>query len=329
MHGLLHNLYEDMSQMCKPISDVALPLAALGALFFIAYRVWQSMARGEPIDVFGLLRPFVLGICILFFDTMVLGTINGIFHPIVEGTGAMLRDQQFSVREYQKEKDKLENKARLYNILSGGSYVRNKEFDNEIKQFDWSEQDYATMENMYYTINVFSLDGLIQMAMRKVVEVIFLGASLVVDTIRTFFLVVLSILGPLAFAISVFDGFHNTLIQWLARYISVYLWLPVADLFGAMLTKIQGLIIQNEIKNMMNPLAIFHMDGSGAIYIIFMIIGIVGYFCIPTVSNWIVQAGGMSAYNRNVNNTVNKAGNVVGAAAGASTGNVSAVLLKK
>ena len=96
-----------------------------------------------------------------------------------------------------------------------------------------------------------------------------------------------------------------------------------------MLTKIQGLIIQNEIKNMMNPLAIFHMDGSGAIYIIFMIIGIVGYFCIPTVSNWIVQAGGMSAYNRNVNNTVNKAGNVVGAAAGASTGNVSAVLLKK
>lgn len=165
--------------------------------------------------------------------------------------------------------------------------------------------------------------------MRKVVEVIFEGASLVVDTIRTFFLVVLGVLGPLAFAISVFDGFHNTLIQWLARYISVYLWLPVADLFGAMLYKIQALIIQNDIKNMQDPYALFHFDGTGAIYIIFMLIGIVGYFCIPTVSNWIVQAGGMSSYNRNVNNTVNKAGNVVGAAAGASTGNVSAVLLKK
>lgn len=182
---------------------------------------------------------------------------------------------------------------------------------------------------MYNTVNMFSLDNLVQMAMRKVVEVIFQGASLVIDTIRTFFLVVLSVLGPLAFAISVFDGFHNTLIQWLARYISVYLWLPVADLFGAMLAKIQGLIIQKDIADILDPLAIFHPDGSGAIYIIFMIIGIVGYFCIPTVSNWIVQAGGMSAYNRNVNNTVNKAGNVVGAAAGASTGNVSAVLLKK
>ena len=100
MHGLLQDLYSEMMKMCRPISDVALPLAALGALFFIAYRVWQSLARGEPIDVFGLLRPFVLGICILFFDTMVLGTINGIFQPIVQGTGAMLRDEQFDVREY-------------------------------------------------------------------------------------------------------------------------------------------------------------------------------------------------------------------------------------
>lgn len=66
---------------------------------------------------------------------------------------------------------------------------------------------------MYNTVNMFSLDNLVQMAMRKVVEVIFQGASLVVDTIRTFFLVALSVLGPLAFAISVFDGFHNTLIQ--------------------------------------------------------------------------------------------------------------------
>lgn len=66
---------------------------------------------------------------------------------------------------------------------------------------------------MYSWSDVLSLDYLIQLAMRKIVEVIFEGASLVVDTIRTFFLVVLGVLGPLAFAISVFDGFHNTLIQ--------------------------------------------------------------------------------------------------------------------
>ena len=62
-------------------------------------------------------------------------------------------------------------------------------------------------------VNMVSVDNLVQMAFRKVIEVIFQGASLIVDVIRTFFLIVLSVLGPLAFAISVFDGFHNTLIQ--------------------------------------------------------------------------------------------------------------------
>jgi hypothetical protein len=55
---------------------------------------------------------------------------------------------------------------------------------------------------------------------------------------RTFFLIVLIILGPLAFAFSVWDGFQSTLTQWLSRYISIYLWLPVADLFSAILAKI-------------------------------------------------------------------------------------------
>jgi hypothetical protein len=88
-------------------------------------------------------------------------------------------------------------------------------------------------------------------------------------------------------------------------------------------------ILQEEMNLMADPMSIIDVDGSSAIYLIFMVIGIIGYFCVPTVSNWIVQAGGMSSYNRNVNNTASKVTNVAGAAAGASTGNVGAVLLKK
>ena len=87
-----------------------------------------------------------------------------------------------------------------------------------------------------------------------------------------------------------------------------------------MLAKIQTLILQEEMNLMADPMSIIDVDGSSAIYLIFMVIGIIGYFCVPTVSNWIVQAGGMSSYNRNVNNTASKVTNVVGAAAGASTG---------
>lgn len=182
---------------------------------------------------------------------------------------------------------------------------------------------------MFSALGNLSVQSLIQMAIKEVVQVLFQAASLVIDTIRTFFLVVLSVLGPLAFALSVFDGLHSTLVQWISRYISVSLWLPVSDLFGCMLSKIQSMIMEKDIERMSDPLSWIHADGSETIYIVFMLIGIVGYFCIPTVSSWIIHAGGMSVYNRNVNNTVTKAGNVVGAAAGASSGNVAGVLLKK
>jgi len=136
LHQILQDLYGEMVEFCVPISDVAIPLAALGALFFIAYRVWQSLARAEPIDVFALLRPFALGICILFFDTMVLGTINGIFDPIIKGTSAMLQQENFSLQEYQRQKDRLESEARLRNILNGGVVIEDKRFDEEIGRFE-------------------------------------------------------------------------------------------------------------------------------------------------------------------------------------------------
>ena len=33
------------------MAGVAKGIAGLGALFYVAYRVWQSLARAEPIDV--------------------------------------------------------------------------------------------------------------------------------------------------------------------------------------------------------------------------------------------------------------------------------------
>ena len=51
-----------------------------------------------------------------------------------------------------------------------------------------------------------------------------------------------------------------------------------------------------------------------------MIIGILGYFTIPTVAGWIIQAGGGTG---NYNRHVNTAGALVGGVAGAAAGNVA------
>ena len=63
--------YSPMMPLCGDMAGVAKGIAGLGALFYVAYRVWQSLARAEPIDVFPMLRPFAIGLCIMFFQLLV------------------------------------------------------------------------------------------------------------------------------------------------------------------------------------------------------------------------------------------------------------------
>jgi hypothetical protein len=85
-------------------------------------------------------------------------------------------------------------------------------------------------------------------------------------------------------------------------------------------------MLQNDISELQNN-PNFSIDASNTVYIIFMIIGIVGYFTIPTVAGWIIQAGGMSGYNRNLMATAAKTGAVAGGITGAVTGNIAGRLV--
>lgn len=73
LHEILRELYSEMMPLCSDMAGIAKGLAGLGALFYVAMRVWSSLARAEPIDVYPLLRPFALGICILFFSDRRIG----------------------------------------------------------------------------------------------------------------------------------------------------------------------------------------------------------------------------------------------------------------
>jgi len=327
LHQILRSLYTEMMPLCGNMAGIAKGIAGLGALFYVAVRVWQSLSRAEPIDVYPLLRPFAIGLCIMFFPSFVLGTINSVMSPVVKGTHQMLETQTFDMNEYRRQKDDLEYEAMMRNPETA-YLVSNEEFDRQLDELGWSPGDLVTMSSMYIERGMYNMKKSIRDWFRELLEILFQAAALVIDTIRTFFLIVLAILGPIAFAISVYDGFQSTMTQWITRYISVYLWLPVSDLFSSILAKIQVLMLQNDINELQNN-PNFSLDSSNTVYIIFMIIGIIGYFTIPTVSGWIIQAGGMGNFGRNVNTAATRGGSMVGGVAGAATGNISGKLMGK
>jgi len=323
LHQILANLYQEMLPLCGNMIGIAKGLAGLGALFYVAYRVWQALSRAEPIDVFPLLRPFAIGLCIMFFPTLVLGTINAVMSPIVKGTNGILQSQTMDMKEFQRQKDQLEYEAR---VREGKAWlVDDKVYDQKMKDLgitDTPEIISMWGERLWYDIKAW-----FRQVIRDFFELLFNASALVIDTIRTFFLVVLAILGPIAFAFSIYDGFQSTLTQWLSRYISVYLWLPISDLFSSVLARIQTLMLQLDIKELSDPNYV--PDGSNGVYIVFLIIGIIGYFTIPTVAGWIIQSGGGGAYSSAVNKTAAKAGGIAGGVAGSVAGNVGGRLLGK
>ena len=274
LHQILRSLYEQMMPLCGDMADVARGIAGLGALFYVACRVWQSLARAEAIDVFPMLRPFAVGLCIMFFPTVVLGTVNSILSPVVQGTAKLLETQTLDMNEYRRQKDKLEYEAKVRNPETA-YLVSNEEFDKQLEELGWSPSDMVTMAGMYIDRGMYNMKKNIRDFFREILELMFQAAALVIDTIRS-----------------------------------------------TILAKIQVLMLQSDIERMQAD-PNFSLDSSDGVYIVFMIIGIIGYFTIPTVAGWIIQAGGMGSYGRGVTQLAGRGAALAGGVAGAAAGNAA------
>ena len=193
LHQVLRVLYDEMMPLCSNMTGVAKGIAGLGALFYVAAKVWQSLARAEPIDVYPLLRPFALGLCIMFFPTFVLGTINTVLSPVVKGCNQLMETQTFDMNEYRAQKDRLEYEA-LMRSPETAYLASDEEFDRQLEELGWSPSDMVTMTGMYMDRAAYNIKKSVRDWFRELLEMLFQAAGLIIDTLRTFFLIVLSIL---------------------------------------------------------------------------------------------------------------------------------------
>ncbi|WP_199119260.1 conjugative transposon protein TraJ [Pedobacter sp. ASV28] len=299
MHSVLEELYDEMMPLCSKLTDVGRGLAGFAALWYIASRVWRHLSLAEPIDFYPLFRPFVLGFCVGIFPS-VLGLINATMKPTVTGTAAMVKDSDKAIEVLLKQKQEAIKDSPIWQMYVGETQEGNR--DAWYKYTHGGED--PEKERWYQTIgnNVrfalakmsYNFRNSVKEWMSEVLKVLFQAAALCINTLRTFQLVVLSILGPLVFGLAVFDGLQHTLSSWLARYLNVFLWLPVANIFGAIIGKIQENMIKLDLAQIRDTGDTF-FSAADTGYLIFMIIGIVGYFTVPSVASFIVNSGGGGA----------------------------------
>jgi conjugative transposon TraJ protein len=290
LQAVLQNVYSTMMVHSSELTKIGQGIAGFAALWYIGVRVWKSIARAEPVDVYPLLRPFVIGYMIMLWPA-VLSLINGVMEPTVSGTAALVNNSNQAVATLLQQKEEVLEKSNDWQMYIGpaGSGDLDKwealsgqadsgvfsGISNRVR-FEMAKMSY----NMHNSVKVW---------LSEILQVVFESAALCINVIRTFFLIVLSIFGPLAFGLSVFDGLRHSLDNWLAKYLNVFLWLPVANIFGSIIGQIQQEMIKLDIAQV-GSTGHTVFGPTDTAYLIFLVMAIAGYFTVPALTNYIIRA---------------------------------------
>lgn len=317
LHSVLDNLYNEMMPMCSQLIGVGRAIAGFAALWYIAYRVWGHLSRAEPIDFYPLFRPFVLGFAIIIFPS-VISMINSVMQPTVKGTEAMVDNSNKAVELLLKQKEEAIKETDVWQMYVGetGRGDRDKWYkyahpDKEVDDERWYQKIGNDIRFAFAKAG-YNFRNAIKEVIAEILQLLFAAVALCINTMRTFNLIILAILGPLVFGLSVFDGFQHSLRHWLSRYLNVFLWLPICNIFGAVIGKIQENMLKIDLGQIAQQGDTFFTRTDLA-YMVFLIIGIYGYTTVPSIANYIVFVSSGDALTGKVSRTF---GNATGTAAG-------------
>jgi conjugative transposon TraJ protein len=317
LQATLEQVYNQMLPLCSSLIGTAQGLAGFAALWYIASRVWRQIAAAEPIDFYPLLRPFALGIAIMLFPA-VIAVMNGVLQPVVSTTNAMVTDSNAAIATLLQQKTDAEKKTPSYQMYVGADGEGNRDawykYTHPDDPNDSNEGMIGSVGNdvkFAMAKASYNFKNSIKEWMSEILQVLYEAAALCINTVRTFQLIVLAILGPLVFGFAVFDGFQHTLTVWMARYINVFLWLPVANIFGSIIGKVQQNMLALDIAQIQSTGDTF-FSSTDVCYLIFLVIGIVGYFTVPGTASYIVNAGGGNTLVQKINSLVVSSSRSVG-----------------
>ena len=226
LQATLENVYNTMMGHCGELMGIGQALAGFGALLYCSFRIFGHLARAEAVDVYPLLRPFGLGLLIFFYPAF-LGALNSLLQPTVAGTAALVDDANAAITVLLQEKEAALEQSTDWQMYvgpdGGGSLEKWEQYSGGAETGAFSGLTNAVkfeMAKMSYNFR----NG-VRAALSEVLQIVYEAAALCINTLRTFELLLMAILGPLVMGLSVYDPWRTALSAWLGRYVTVFMWL--------------------------------------------------------------------------------------------------------
>jgi len=267
----------------RVLVDLARAVGGIAAFFYISKRIYEQLIADNPVSMLPLLRPFALVLVITFwgpFVNLLLAPTKG----LTKLSEAVYVDKKHIVRE------KLEEKQQAILATDLPLFYENEE--KEAALWDKGVNLLLTTYNIISgraiqnQINFYLMD-----AVRQVLESLFEVLVYLIAFLRTVFCVLLVIFGPLVFALSIFDGFQDNYLQWIARFVNVNLYLPIALLILSIVQEILIYVLDLEIAQI-NAMLVYQPKLFFVSNLVVPVCGIVGLAMTPKIASWIISASG-------------------------------------
>ena len=263
--------------------NMAKAIGGIAAFLYISKRIYEQLIADNPISLLPLLRPFAFVLIITFwgpFIQLLMVPTKG----LTKISESVYADKKHIVAARLEEKQT----AILYADLP--SFQENEE--KEATLWDKGINLLLTTYNivsgraLQNQINFYFMDSV-----RQLLESFFEAIVYLIAFLRTVFCVLLIIFGPLVFAVSIFDGFQDNYLHWIARFINVNLYLPIALLILSLVQEVLIYVLEAEIVQVKSSL-IYQPSMYYVSNMVVPICGITGLMMVPKIASWIISASG-------------------------------------
>jgi conjugative transposon TraJ protein len=307
------DIFNKLSVNIADIGSIVAGIIGIGALFYFAGKTWGALARNEPIDIYPLIKPLVIVFLCLNFYSVVITPMHYILSPLRTYTVSLASDIKSknalamkNIREKAKEQRKKEEETRKA-LRKAKKMMRTAIMQNSVVMDAFS----------YVWDEIVPEVG--QVVLQVLLTVLSIARDVIyfaVNCLRLFFLIILGMIGPIAFTLSLFPSFEGSLSNWFAKYISIYLWAPVCNIVSITLSQIELLMTENLLLS---------SGGWSAdvVLIVFYVIGFGCYLSVPTIATWAVQGGASAMELGSALQSARKAALIAGGAGAAAGGKMS------
>ncbi|WP_159516903.1 hypothetical protein [Sunxiuqinia indica] len=263
--------------------NMARAIGGIAAFLYISKRIYEQLIADNPISLLPLLRPFALVLVISFwgpFVQLLMVPTKG----LTKLSEAIYADKKHLVAERLEEKQE----AIFYADLPAFQENQEKEATLWDKGINMLLTSYNIISGraLQHQINFYLMDSV-----RQLMESLFEALVYLVAFLRTIFCVLLVIFGPLVFAISIFDGFQDNYLGWIARFVNVNLYLPIALVILSLVQEVLIFVLEAEIASIKASL-IYMPSMYYVSNLVVPICGIVGLLMVPKIASWIISASG-------------------------------------